>query len=246
MTTTITYVGTNYFLLRAADGYMLIDAGWTGQWNRFLRGLKTVGISLGEIRYVFVTHHHHDHVGVIQKLREESNVKLIVHRNQVTYLTQGMTDVNNIKPINLFWKFVDLLTSPWIKYHYDPVEFREDDFVIDSLVDENLLRSIGIPGVVLSTPGHSKDSMSVLLDDGSAFIGDLGMNFGGVFNPCPLPIEAEDFCECCAHMQMLRERGAKTYFPSHGRPFHAQDGDDNHALYGTKTGNLCRSQDNQS
>ncbi|MGL6195915.1 MAG: MBL fold metallo-hydrolase [Thermoguttaceae bacterium] len=54
--TTITYFGTNFFFLEVTNGYMLIDAGWTGQWDRFLREIKTVGISLKEIHYVFVTH----------------------------------------------------------------------------------------------------------------------------------------------------------------------------------------------
>lgn len=209
---TITYFGTNFFFLRAADGYMLIDAGWVGQWNRFLRKIKTIGISPDDIRYVFVTHHHHDHVGVIRKLREDTEARLIVHRSQIAYLAQEKTDMSNIKQINPFWKFIDLIALPLIKYHYDPVELRDGDLIVNSDVDEKVLRDIGVPGITLATPGHSKDSMSILLGDGNAFIGDLGMNFGGFLNPCPLPIEAEDFDECRVSMRKLQQRGAKCTF----------------------------------
>ena len=36
-----------------------------------------------------------------------------------------------------------------------------------------LLEQIGIRGEIVPTPGHSADSVSLLLDDGSAFTGDL-------------------------------------------------------------------------
>jgi glyoxylase-like metal-dependent hydrolase (beta-lactamase superfamily II) len=33
-----------------------------------------------------------------------------------------------------------------------------------------------VPGKILCTPGHSSGSVSVLLDTGEAFVGDLAMN----------------------------------------------------------------------
>jgi len=70
-----------------------------------------------------------------------------------------------------------------------------------------LLSNIGIPGEILPTPGHSDDSVSLLLDDGSAFTGDL------------TPLEAA-FGEAGelvrASWRLLRERGAKRVYPGHG------------------------------
>lgn len=53
----------------------------------------------------------------------------------------------------------------------------------ESLLDRNLvitcaesraqLAQIGIPGEIVHTPGHSDDSVSLLLDDGSIFTGNL-------------------------------------------------------------------------
>ena len=47
------------------------------------------------------------------------------------------------------------------------------DLVVE---DELSLRDHGIPGTVLHTPGHSPGSLSVVLDTGEAFVGDLAMN----------------------------------------------------------------------
>ena len=35
------------------------------------------------------------------------------------------------------------------------------------------MRSIGIEGEIISTPSHSEDSVSVILDCGDCFVGDL-------------------------------------------------------------------------
>ena len=39
--------------------------------------------------------------------------------------------------------------------------------------DRAALQSIGVRGEILETPGHSDDRISLLLDSGVAFIGDL-------------------------------------------------------------------------
>jgi glyoxylase-like metal-dependent hydrolase (beta-lactamase superfamily II) len=43
--------------------------------------------------------------------------------------------------------------------------------------DFDLLKNIGIEGKILYTPGHLRDSISVVLSDGNAFVGDAAMNF---------------------------------------------------------------------
>lgn len=35
------------------------------------------------------------------------------------------------------------------------------------------LASCGIPGAIISTPGHTNDSISLILDNGDTFVGDL-------------------------------------------------------------------------
>ena len=71
----------------------------------------------------------------------------------------------------------------------------------------SLLERIEIPGQILPTPGHSEDSVSLLLDDGSAFTGDL--------TPMPF-IGEEDPAVVSASWQLLRERGATRVYPGHG------------------------------
>ena len=54
------------------------------------------------------------------------------------------------------------------------------------------LAGYGIPGKIIYTPGHSMGSVSVLLDNGEAFVGDLAMNEFPLRLSPGLPIFAED------------------------------------------------------
>jgi len=48
---------------------------------------------------------------------------------------------------------------------------------VDIVVEEEFdLDPIGVPGKILHTPGHSRGSLSLVLDTGDAFVGDLAMN----------------------------------------------------------------------
>lgn len=68
-----------------------------------------------------------------------------------------------------------------------------------------LLARIGIAGEILPTPGHSDHCVSLLLDDGSVFTGDLPPEAAAFDNPTAL-----------ASWRFLRDRGARRVHPARG------------------------------
>jgi glyoxylase-like metal-dependent hydrolase (beta-lactamase superfamily II) len=217
-TMTITYNSTNYFLLTCQHGFILIDAGWHGKLQRFKQELASFNIGLNQIKYIFITHHHHDHSALVQDLRVLTNAKLIVHKQQVDFITEGVTDYKKIKQYNWLLWLIDRVFRPFIKYNYKPVKIEQSDFIINSDVDDTVLRAIGVNGKILATPGHSIDSVSILLDNGVAYIGDLAMNIMGFICKTPLPIEAENYQQVNESLKKLIDLGAKEFYPSHGGP----------------------------
>lgn len=139
-----------------------------------------------EICYALATHYHIDHAGLAQELKL-AGVALIVIDIQVPH----------IPLMKQFTKSQD---------HY--VDIASDGNVIISTTESrDLLARAGIPGEILHTPGHSDDSVSLLLDDGSAFTGDL--------TPEELAWgEAENLVK--TSWQHLREKGASHIYPGHG------------------------------
>jgi ribonuclease/clavin/mitogillin len=183
------YRSTNYWVVGVASSRLIIDLGWPGSMGRMKANLRRMDVPIQEIRYALATHYHIDHAGLAQEFKE-AGVSLLVPDEQVDSIP---------------------LMRRWIKPHEQYTDVvMHDNIRISCKESRSLLAEIGIPGEILSTPGHSDDSVSLLLDDGSVFTGDLTR---------PAWIGQEDPETVKASWRTLKERGAFRVFPGHGQPF---------------------------
>jgi glyoxylase-like metal-dependent hydrolase (beta-lactamase superfamily II) len=83
------------------------------------------------------------------------------------------------------------------------------------------LEEYGIPGKVIYTPGHSFGSVTVLLETGEAFVGDMAVNMFPLRLSPGLPIFAEDLSRLKESWKSLLDQGVQMIYPSHGKPFSA-------------------------
>jgi ribonuclease/clavin/mitogillin len=191
------YRSTNYWIVSAGNSRLLIDLGWPGTMATMRASLKRMGVPLKEIRYALATHYHIDHAGLAQELKL-AGVPLLVLETQVAAI-----------PLMRQW------TKPQDRY----MDIAPDGNVTISFAESrSRLEQIGIAGEILPTPGHSDDSVSLLLDDGSAFTGDL--------TPLPYAGQDDSGIAVAASWRLLRERGAVRIYPAHGpvRPMDAESG----------------------
>jgi endoribonuclease LACTB2 len=151
------YDSTNYYLIESKHGKLLVDCGWPGTLPKFSAVLKRKGISLNDIKYLFVTHFHPDHAGLTQELKNKG-VQSLLLEPQIDFIPQ----------LTEFFKTKD----------YPYVEIRHNDNLILKLEESRkFLADIGLAGEILHTPGHSNDSITLILDEGFAFTGDLQPRF---------------------------------------------------------------------
>jgi ribonuclease/clavin/mitogillin len=187
--TTILNVGyrsTNYWLISAGRFRLLVDLGWPGTLGQFLAVLRQKDVPLAEIRYGLASHYHIDHAGLAQELKL-AGVPLLVVDVQVPAIPQ---------------------MKQWTKPQDNYVDITTHDNVVIAAADSRaLLADLGIAGQILPTPGHSDDSVSLLLDDGAVFTGDLTW---------PEHVGYEDAAVVAASWQLLRENGASRVYPGHG------------------------------
>jgi ribonuclease/clavin/mitogillin len=147
------YDSTNYYLLEIKSGKLLIDCGWPGTLPKFMAELKRKGVSIKEIKYLLVTHFHPDHAGITQDLKN-LGIKLILLESQVSFVAH----------------FADFFKGKNLHY----LEITQSNNLILKFEDSRkFLAGIGLNGEIVSTPGHSDDSITLILDNGFAFVGDL-------------------------------------------------------------------------
>lgn len=213
---------TQCFLLKCTGGYLLIDTDYPKYYRRFERKLANLGIAISDIKYLLLTHHHDDHAGFAAELVRRTGCRVIAHRNAVSALEEGKSE-ETIKPVN---RRIRIVFSFYTLFHkefkFPPLRLSERDILIEG-DNDSFLKGIGIDGVILHTPGHSRDSVSVLLSDGSAFVGDAAMNFLRWTGVGHRPIYIEDIDTVYESWRKLRERGARVIYPSHGRLFSATE-----------------------
>ena len=154
MVTELKYSATNTYLVRGKKGLLLFDTGWAGTFPQFCRALGEAGCSLQEIRYILISHYHPDHMGIAQEIASRGPV-IAAADVQKDYIHQS--DYIFQKEDNRFF-----------------IPVKDADLRIVPLSQSReFLEELGLNGEIIHTPGHSEDSISLLLDDGSLFVGDL-------------------------------------------------------------------------
>ena len=132
----------------------MIDTDYAGTLPAFYKVIKEFGIKVSDITYVLATHYHPDHMGLVSELMSQG-IKLIIMESQtgLVHYSDGIFE-----------------REPYLGFK--PIDESRAQIILfeDS---RNFLKELGIEGEIISTPSHSEDSISVLLDDGTFIVGDL-------------------------------------------------------------------------
>jgi len=211
---------TKVYLVPCDGGFLLIDTGYEGDYQKFRRKLTRNGVRIREIKYLLLTHYHDDHAGFADKLKREFGIPLIVQKESIPLLKLGDGDAGVkgsyiSRRLQVLFFFFSLFHR---SFRYPPVIITEEDIVVDG-DDDHVLRNIGVAAGILYTPGHTVDSMSVLFDDGTAIVGDAAMNFLKFTGSRYRPIYYTDRDKMYSSIRRLVSAGAQTILPAHGNPY---------------------------
>jgi glyoxylase-like metal-dependent hydrolase (beta-lactamase superfamily II) len=180
------YRSTNFWVVSAGRSRLLVDLGWPGMFGALAANLERMGVPLNEVTHGLATHYHMDHAGAAQDLKNHG-MRLIVTPEQEAF----------IAPMKEFVKEADGYTE--ITLH-DNVQVSCDE-------SRSFLKGLGLDGELVHTPGHSDDSVSLVLDTGACFTGDLTH---------PMLATEETADTVARSWQRLRELGATTVYAGHG------------------------------
>ena len=147
------YGNTNAFFIQGSNGGLLVDTDVAGTISAFYKALKRSEIRVKDIAYVLATHYHPDHMGLISDLMKQG-VRLLLVDTQKGYV-----------------HYSDRIFAR-DKLPYTPID-ETAATVISCEESRDFLMSMGISGEIIRTPSHSEDSITLVLDDGDCFAGDL-------------------------------------------------------------------------
>ena len=154
MLTPIKYGNTNTYLIHGTTGNLLVDTDMAGTMQGFYKAIKSQGIQVSDITYILATHYHPDHIGLVSELMAQG-VKLVIALPQEEYV-----------------HYAGEIFSRSPQLNYKPID-ESQARIITLEESRTFLKELGINGEIISTPSHSADSITLILDEGIAITGDL-------------------------------------------------------------------------
>ena len=147
----------------------------------------------GNLKYIYLTHCHGDHIGGVTELKDRCGGKILIHRDDA----QGLND----KLINLS----------------GIIDIPEITLEADSRVDDGDSIHLGnLEFKVIHTPGHTKGSSSLYCtEEKCLFSGDT--MFSGTWGRTDLPTSSRDDIMNSITEKLLKLPDDTIVYPGHGK-----------------------------
>ena len=215
----------NVYLVEGSHGWSLVDSGLhTAEAEKALRdGLAEAAIDLADLRRVFVTHLHPDHMGMAGTL-ERAGAEVLMHTPEIAAAQRVWSKGHELIDATYVWferhgmphDVDEGMRQAWIA-----MGERVDDLEhVGGVDDGGAVDLIGRRTQLRWTPGHT-DYHAVLIDerDGVLFAGDhvlprITSNIG--LYPASRDDPLGDFLGA---LSRLRDLPVKRVLPAHGDPF---------------------------
>jgi len=197
----------NCYLVRVANGYILIDTGPSKKRSELESEMAKAGCRPGNLKLILLTHGDFDHTGNAAYLRQKYATKIAMHGDDAGMAERGDISWNRKKGKNpVFRKTASVL------FRFSQAQRFSPDLHVE---DGQALTEYGWDATVVHIPGHSRGSIGVLTPSGDFFCGDLIENG----KKPKLNSIMDDRGAANASLDRLAKLPIGTVYPGHGNPF---------------------------
>ena len=167
----------NFYLVKKADALTLIDAGMNDDtcWNALQHTLKENDLNIGDITDIWLTHHHGDHVGLVNKITARYPIPVYAHPKAVPRLKR---DPDFLSMRIEFYKQLYLemgcgeLGDKQVADLFNAVDHNKDQKLNGDII--GITEKHLFDFEVIEFPGHAPDQIAFLDPKGNRLLsGDL-------------------------------------------------------------------------
>jgi glyoxylase-like metal-dependent hydrolase (beta-lactamase superfamily II) len=198
---------SNCFLVQNNEHYLLVDTARTHKWEQLTKSLDALISKGGTLDMLVLTHTHFDHAENAAAIKTRYDSNIAVHRSEADYIEKGDSPLP--QGTRLLTKLVIKLFAKALQPH-----FRYEPAEVDIIVGERFdLQALGFNAYLIHTPGHSKGSLSLILDDEIGMVGDT------LFSRIPgalFPVYADDPALLIKSWKLLLQTECRIFLPAHG------------------------------
>lgn len=190
------------YLVETPRGLVLIDAGVDPEARGILDNIRGLGLDVGHLELILLTHAHADHAGGVAALVRASGAEVIGDPGELRLLAEGDDEALGLRAAKLNGTYPDDYVYP----HVAGGTALEQDWSFDA--GDRRFRAI-------HTPGHSAGSTCYLLEtEGyrALFSGDT-VFLGGFISV--LNVAGSDPADYRRHLPALAGLGVDGLYPGH-------------------------------
>jgi glyoxylase-like metal-dependent hydrolase (beta-lactamase superfamily II) len=198
----------NAYLILSGEKNILVDTGVSSSQNRLNKNVRQIMDGRGRLDTLVLTHSHYDHCQGAYNIRERYGSAIVMGQAEARYAEQGYTPL----PRGTFW-LSHWLTS--LGNRMGTRRFGYKPFTPDQLIsaDQNLdQQNTGIQ--IIQTGGHTAGSLSVVVDQEIALVGDT---IFGIFPNSIYPPFADDRVALLESWGKLLKTPCRVFLPGHGK-----------------------------
>ncbi len=212
----------NWYVVEEAGRLTLVDSGWPGHYDALVAGLAAIGKTPADIEAILISHAHADHVGMAGLLARKHRIPIFVHSADRAMLASVL---------QLPW--YGLLSNAWRSHTAFAMlghAIRNGIFSERAICNAYTFEDgdeLDVPGRprIIHIPGHTPGEVAFVMPArGVVLTGDTLVTEDlrtGIPGPPQFPHVSLNGDDRLARRSVdkLRELGAATLLPGHGRPW---------------------------
>lgn len=200
---------SNSYLISSNSLNILVDTGKSSAYKQLVKNIHCLGLPKKSENILVLTHAHFDHCQNAKTLSMDHHYKILLSQKEEHFALAGRTPVPS--GTNSFSR---LIVGIRRRISFPRLNF--DAFQPDVLIqNEYDFKYCNLPIRIIITPGHSVGSVSILVDDEIAIVGDAMF---GVFRNSAFPPFANDVQELIRSWGKLLQTRCQLFLPGHGNP----------------------------